>query len=140
MCLRTSEYHQQIAETDITCYKVLSTWRELNTGIETLQSPFFPGYETWEIGKTTTVSPQNDKPAQPSPITIHGGFLHSFKYFEDAVKFKKDAGKTDFGKTLHIYKCAIPKGTPYHAGYHQIFVLGYASKSLKILEEVSKTN
>lgn len=141
MCLRIVSKGKQIpiAENDTTCYKVLSTWRKPNTDIETLQSPIFPGLETWEIGKTTTVSSQNNGPTQLSPTTIHGGFLHSFKFFEDAVRFK-GAANPDFGKTLHLYKCVIPKGTSYYAGYDDCFVIGYASKSLKILEEVSKTN
>ena len=105
MCLRiTSEDSViQIAENDITCYKVLSTWRELNTGIETLHSPYFR-YEPWKVGEVTTPVSKADYD-DTKYARLGAGFLHSFKSVKDAFDL---ANIKLYRDIACVYKCVIP--------------------------------
>lgn len=119
MCLTTLDGRSKIADHDIVCFKAL----EYLDG--KLTSPFYKGCR-WEVGRKKT----NRHPIPSIRGIVRGGHYHAYKNCKDALRSK---GLREHWK---IYKAIIPKGTKYFEGIDSNGVSGYASKSLKLWEEV----
>ena len=123
MCLRTNQLYCHIAKEDIVCYKALVYYDDLQ-----LHSPYY-GNVIWKIGENHIDSQFKDS-AIPDPFLhnkVNYGF-HTYKHFQDYCFVDGD----------RVFKCIIPQGTKYFDGWlnGNIFVWGYASEQLRIIEEM----
>jgi len=111
------------ASHDIVCYKVCICNADK---IYSLHNNHF----IWELNKeyeAERASPTRSKG------NIFDGYFHSF----DNIEYAKDlAAHSYWVKYAMVYKCIIPKGTYYYKGLHDDGRRGYASKKLKIVEEI----
>ena len=133
MCLLI-QGNRRIAKEEIVCYKVLAEWRNISTlKIVSIASLFHQGNK-WELGVEQTA-----ERAVPRWVKcqIEDGYFHSYKFQDRALTEKlwhPDNGVSSM--TLGVYKCIIPKGSPYYYGVHSGGCEGYASKRLKVMEKI----
>lgn len=123
MCLY-KRGNRKRAQKDIIAYKIL-----VYTKRDARYHSMFKNY-IWDIGVE-----QEAKKAKPGCISKYGevgsGYFHSYKN----VVFGLNSESTSEYKKC-IFKCIIPKGSYYYEGIHSDGLDGYASKKLKILEEL----
>lgn len=63
---------------------------------------------------------------------INEGVIHSYKYLNDALAFKKKYEEAT------LFKCVIPSGTEYVSGLNHLdLTSGYGSKSIKFIKKIS---
>lgn len=130
MCLHVKTKKSSIAEEDIVCYKVLE------------YSPIFKQYVTpfrscpMKIGDTL----HDCKDWELSIAEFITGFIlaaggfHTYQVKADAKLLAREL----YTPTI-VIKCIIPKGSEYFKGFTTLdgyHVVGYASKDLKLIEEV----
>lgn len=124
MCLYKRGSRKRAKE-DILCYKVL-----IYNIKESKYHSKFKKYE-WEIG----VEKEAGK-TKPGCISKYGeigsGYFHSYKW---AWAINSNGSTSEYKEC--IFRCIIPKGSYYYEGIHSDGIDGYASKKLKILEELA---
>lgn len=135
MCLLI-QGNRRIAKEDIICYKVLAEWRNISTlKIVSIASLFHQGNK-WELGVEQTAERAVPRWFKDQ---IEDGYFHSYK-FQDSARTEKLWRYSDSGvssMTFGVYKCIIPKGSPYYYGIHSGGNEGYASKRLKVMEKIN---
>lgn len=133
MCLLI-QGNRRIAKEDIICYKVLAEWRNISTlKIASIVSLFHQNNK-WELGVEQTAK---RTVARWVKEQIEDGYFHSYK-FEDSAYAARCFHHDDAvpNMTFGVYKCIIPKGSPYYYGIHSGGNEGYASKRLKVMEKI----
>lgn len=131
MCLLI-QGSRRIAKEDIICYKVLAEWRNISTLKITSIVSLFHQDNKWELGVEQTAK---RAVARWSKELIDDGYFHSYKFQTNAYTerlFHHDLP----GMTFGVYKCIIPKGSPYYYGIQSGENKGYASKRLKVMEKI----
>lgn len=134
MCLRVDQTELKVAETDITCYKLVRRNKNgrYRTAYQNTKIPIFCmlGLKkfkangevlSWKLHESTMVA---------------GGLIHTFEYIEDAVYIKTLDGD-------EIWECVIPKGEKYIKGEFRTFKDGrdlrcssLAGKSIKFVKRI----
>ena len=117
MCLYSNFKEPQIAQEDIECYKLLRPYDEgkyetfylgirINPDVLNGKSPLVAK----KLFCDGQISPNYDliESVRLLKYKIRDGFIHTFLYKEDfeAIGFKN----------YSVFRCIIPKGTPYHTG------------------------
>lgn len=116
----------KIADRDIVCYKIVE--KKAN-GI--YKSPYV-GFEY--VIRVTYKDYVRCNYTERHEITK--GMFHSFASSRDACKLCGEWNGI-CNKIKHkVLKCIIPKGSTYIAGFFSHFMPSYASKQIKILEEI----
>ena len=121
MCLLTTQQVPQIAEEDITCYKVLLHLDDK------LYSYYYNAFE-WEMDKVHFTTLQEKR----SRRTVHQGF-HSYKDLHSTLVLMTRAPFTCL-----VVECIIPKGTEYYVGKDGDKLEGYASEKLKPIKVITR--
>lgn len=111
------------ATKDIVCYKVCIC----NT--DKIYSLHYRDF-IWELNKEYTADRAK---IYYLPDYVYDGYFHTFNKIEYALKEKEEGSFKIYTK---VYKCIIPSGAYYYKGLHQDGKEGYASKKLKIVEEI----
>lgn len=133
MCLLI-QGNRRIAKEDIVCYKVLAEWRNISTLEMTFITSLFHQNNKWELGVEQTAE---RAVARWVKWQIEDGYFHSYKFQANASAerfFHRDYDVPNM--TFGVYKCIIPKGSPYYYGIHSGGNEGYASKRLKVMEKI----
>ena len=120
MCLKKRS-GRLVAERNIVCYKVLHV---LNG---TMKSPLW-GDVSWTVGDVVVDCAKEDD----GDGFVGGGFIHSFKSASDAVSYAETLRFED----VVVYLAVIPAGCAYYKGVVEDGVLGYASKSLRLVRKI----
>jgi len=133
----------KLADTDIVCYKVVDIPGEKRFKFKTWllrKLKRFKDYEThnWlypiTIGEIFIAYPVFSKEhlhiIDRNTKCIEGGFIHSFKNKDDAIKLAKT------GIYIDVVKCIIPVGTYYFEGKNSGFTDGYASTQIKYVKVI----
>jgi hypothetical protein len=117
MCLDiTNSRERLIAETDITCYKVLQVTKKFLGFIKKYKTPFY--HAKIEIGKTYYSDFEYNIYSMKSLMTyvIEKG-LHTFTTHKGAIS---QIAELKLNKITHrrfcVVECTIPKGTEYYIG------------------------
>lgn len=116
----------KIADRDIVCYKIVE---KRANGI--YKSPYV-GFE-YVIRVTYKDSVRCDYTER---YEITKGMFHSFASGRDACRLCEEWNGTCDKIKHKVLKCIIPKGSTYIAGFFSRFMPSYASKQIKILEEI----
>ena len=118
MCLITSQQEPQIADKNITCYKVLR---------KDMSSMLYSEFK-WEFGKLhkTELEPYRSVMSGPFWIKKITKAFHSYKAYKDVR-----GGYFMSGHPCIIVECTIPKGAMFYEGHH-CDEEGYASNQLII--------
>lgn len=139
MCLYITQKETQIAQEDITCYKVLETWnpewdeesghkRKIKKTV--FRSYFYPNFK-WNIDKhyrsRLVIEPRH----MANNYSVNEAF-HSYQTLESAKSFCKSYGMCP----CVIARCIIPKGAKYCEGTNSDSTDGYASNQIIIKEIV----
>lgn len=130
MCLHVKTQTPSIAEEDIVCYKVI----EYSPVFEQYITPFrnYPmktgdilhDRKDWEF----------DTVEFRTGFFVEAGGFHTYEVIADAKHFARELDNSTI-----VVKCIIPKSTEYFKGWTTLdgyYVGGYASKDLKLIEEV----
>lgn len=134
MCLtiyteNSKEIKADIAETDITCYKVLKASRTIyttNNHLIWFETPY-TGF-LMKLGKTYTdkAKVKREYNKDDACLNIGGGVFHSFKFFEDAISEVEEWAEGGV-----VVECTIPKGTKMYEGFFDDSEC-YGSKKIKV--------
>ena len=123
MCLY-KRGNRKRAKKDIIAYKVL-VYNRRDARFHSMYKNYI-----WDIGVE-----QEAKKARPGRISKDGevgsGYFHSYKY-----AFAINISESTLDYKTCIFRCIIPKGSYYYEGFHSDGIDGYASKKLKIVEEL----
>ena len=130
MCLYISR-KERIASEDIVCYKMFTKKNGSPYLYGIIKGRPFP--DTREIQKAEGKMPEYI-PLEGAWGIVTRGVYHSYKYireFEDPMYYNIFVNGI-------IFKCIIPKGTPYFSGVDRYGNLSYASKYLRLEDEISR--
>ena len=130
MCLFSNQ-KKKIAKEDIICYKIVDKLTD---------NHYMTPFQHMNVSLNTEyvdTTPENDDLLTFKQIK--GGYYHSFKDKDNALKYIQD-----FGSGACVLKGIIPKGSEYYEGififYYNIpsdFLSAYASKKIKYIEEIN---
>ena len=122
MCLYKRTKTRKKAAKDIVVYKFLEP-----TDTGQWKSPYMRDF-LWEVGKEYMAS----RARYNHPVTIvMDGYFHTYSSMMDAF-----GGARSYGLSARVFKCIIPKGSYYLEGFDSIGAKGFASKKLRIVEQV----
>lgn len=125
MCLTTKQEKPLVAKEDIICYKFLD---------KKMKSPF-RNFQ-YQLGKIYTDDVEEYITEHKDWKFIGAGFFHAYLNKDDVVNYQKEYRNTQES----IYKCRIPKGTPYYSGIEYLKgtkeITPIAAKSIEILEKI----
>ena len=141
MCLYNCGRKHQIAEEDVTCYKIM----RYDIRIGKLRSIHYPG-QTYVLGDEIVPDVDMDVSELDGQYKFEKGVVYSFQgrkcsedifghYAEDfSFRVEKD-------ELICLVKCIIPKGTPYwtDSTWTEIFGGEIASKKV-IIKDILKDN
>lgn len=142
MCLIVKKNtKKKIAEKDVVCYKLVERCSYDKTTFRTpfrnviLSDSILKGKETYKAsGRMMPFHPDYIELERGDRIIEKGG-IHTYANKKDVMK---EVDKTN-NSNFHIYKCIIPKGTPYYEGYFYCLTgdyVSYASKQIKFVKQV----
>lgn len=132
MCLsKISE--KKIAEEDIVCYKIVHKFTDKH------YRTVFQGMKIFLNTEYVDTTPKDDDSIGLTISEINGGYYHTFKDKNKALKYSQY-----FGAAACVLKGIIPKGSEYYEGVYISIYQGnlsaYASKKIKYIEEVDPYN
>lgn len=125
MCLYVKSNHYCVAENDIECYKFFEMLRGGR-----IASPYYHDC-IWKPGELKV----KKQSFQVSMSMVGEGFFHSFVHYNVALS----CGAyfiMGTNSALTIWKCVIPKGAEYYYGLTAGNFPSYASRALKLVEEI----
>ena len=115
----------QIAEEDITCYKVMR--KSVDNGVCMYKSIF---YGTEWIPLNSIIRPTYPRCMERHVRELNGSVVHAYKHLiSNIMEFSIMGG-------FSTIKCIIPKGTRYWVNSSN----GIVASQIKLLEEVNFTN
>lgn len=122
MCLNVTNPEIQTAVEDIVVYKHLA---------KSISNEYLTSFRNFpiEIGKMYESNLFKQQDFSLGEIVEIG--LHSFPFYEDALKASKYLDET-------LVKCIIPKGSNYYIGTFENYGVSYASNKLKYIKILDK--
>ena len=130
MCLHVKTTKPSIAEEDIICYKVIE--------YSPIDKQYVTPFRNYPMKTGDILHDRKDWEFDivefRTGFFVEAGGFHTYGAKEDAIFFARVLSSSTI-----VVKCIIPKGTEYFRGCTTLddyYVRSYASKDLKLIEEV----
>lgn len=139
MCLKTKNENPCVADTDITCYKVLV---ETKADGYPYMTPFMEEFVTDEIinGKldfiglgTKTVL----RKTESDYGVVTKGFIHTYQRIINGIEMRQSMTHI-FEHDCHLFECKIPAGTEYYEGIDDNGIYSFASDKIIFVKKIKE--